>query len=207
MPWSACNPAWHPHLLLLDLPRGDSDTLHILRWLRRLRPDLPVIVMCFPEDAERRREATRLGAQEVLVRPFDEVALESAISRYLTSSENGRQAEIDSQDIEQLGPDDFFRQCRSHCAKASGASGIAGRSGRSGSDSRRNGQRQGHSRPTDSQAFRPLRFQVPQGQLRRHAGGVARGRTVRERRHGSLWRRTREVGKIRARRKRHDLPG
>lgn len=96
-----------PHLLLLDLPRGDGDTLHILRWLRRFRPDLPVIVMCFPEDAERKREATRLGAQEVLVRPFDEAALQSAISRYLVSPENGH-AEIDSQDIEQLGPDAFF---------------------------------------------------------------------------------------------------
>ena len=97
-----------PHLLLLDLPRGDSDTLHILRWLHRLRPDLPVIVMCFPEDVDRKREATRLGAQEVLVRPFDEGVLESAISRYLAPSGNGRQADIDSQDIEQLGPDAFF---------------------------------------------------------------------------------------------------
>jgi len=96
-----------PHLLLLDLPRGDSDTLHILRWLRRLRPDLPVIVMCFPEDAERKREATRLGAQEVLVRPIDDAVLQSAISRYLVAPENGH-AEIDSQDIEQLGPDAFF---------------------------------------------------------------------------------------------------
>ena len=96
-----------PHLLLLDLPRGDGDTLHILRWLRRLRPDLPVIVMCFPEDAERKREAIRLGAQEVLVRPFDEASLQSTISRYLVSPENGH-AEIDSQDIEQVGPDAFF---------------------------------------------------------------------------------------------------
>ena len=29
-----------PDLLLLDLPRGDGDSLHILRWLRRLRPEL-----------------------------------------------------------------------------------------------------------------------------------------------------------------------
>ena len=41
-----------PDLLLLDLPRGDGDSLHILRWLRRLRPDLPVAVLCHPEDAE-----------------------------------------------------------------------------------------------------------------------------------------------------------
>jgi two-component system response regulator AtoC len=96
-----------PHLLLLDLPRGDSDTLHILRWLRRLRPDLPVIVICFPEDADRKREATRLGAQEVLMRPFDEMKLETAIGRYLLPEEPER-ADLDSQDIEQLGPETFF---------------------------------------------------------------------------------------------------
>jgi len=96
-----------PHLLLLDLPRGDGDTLHILRWLRRLRPDLPVIVICFPEDADRRREATRLGAQEVLVRPFDEMKLETAIGRYLLPEEP-EHADLDSQDIEQLAPDVFF---------------------------------------------------------------------------------------------------
>lgn len=97
-----------PHLLLLDLPRGESDSLHILRWLRRLRPDLPVIVMCFPEDIERKREATRLGAGEVLLRPLDEAQLESAISRYLVSSEHRGQGDVDSQDIEQLGPESFF---------------------------------------------------------------------------------------------------
>jgi len=96
-----------PHVLLLDLPRGDGDTLHILRWMRRLRPDLPVIVMCFPEDADRKREATRLGAQEVLVRPFDENKLESAIGRHLGKS-GSTHADLDSQDIEQVGPDSFF---------------------------------------------------------------------------------------------------
>src|SRR5262252_7024169 len=96
-----------PHLLLLDLPHADGDALHILRWLRRLRPELPVIVTCFPEDAERKREATRMGAQEVLIRPFDESQLESTIGRYLSVSESG-QSEIDSEDIEQLGPDTYF---------------------------------------------------------------------------------------------------
>ncbi len=96
-----------PHLLVLDLPQGDGDTLHILRWLRRLRPDLPVIVVCSPEDAERKREATRLGAQEVLVRPLDQSILEGAVSRYLGAHEDGR-TDIESQDIEQLGPESFF---------------------------------------------------------------------------------------------------
>jgi two-component system response regulator AtoC len=96
-----------PHLLVLDLPRGDGDTLHILRWLRRLRPDLPVIVVCAPDDAERKREATRLGAQEILVRPLDESKLQVAVGRYLVSQGNGH-TDLDSQDIEQLGPEAFF---------------------------------------------------------------------------------------------------
>lgn len=96
-----------PHLLVLELPRGDADSLHLLRWLRRLRPDLPVIVICFAEDALKRREATQLGAQEVLIRPFEQTALECAIRRYLVSpAEAG--AEMVSEDIEQLGPDSFF---------------------------------------------------------------------------------------------------
>lgn len=96
-----------PHMLLLDLPRGDGDSLHILRWLRRLCPGLPVIVICFPEDTGREREATRLGAHEVLIRPFDETRLESAIQRHLVSPES-EQANIASDDIEPLGEDEFF---------------------------------------------------------------------------------------------------
>jgi two-component system, NtrC family, response regulator AtoC len=96
-----------PHLLVLDLPRGDGDSLHLLRWLRRLRPDLPVIVICFPEDAGREKEAMRLGAQEVLIRPLAESRLESAIQSHLFSSETD-EPEVASEDIEQLGPDSFF---------------------------------------------------------------------------------------------------
>ncbi len=96
-----------PHALVLDLPRGDGDALHILRWLGRTRPDLPVIVICFPEDSEREREATCLGAREVLVRPLDEARLELAIKRHLGSSDPGH-ADLDSQDIEPVGPSAFF---------------------------------------------------------------------------------------------------
>jgi two-component system response regulator AtoC len=96
-----------PHVFLLDLPRGDGDSLHILRWVRRLRPDLPVIVACYPEDAGTKKEAIRLGAQEVLIRPLDDARLESAIYRHLSRPENEAH-EIASEDIEQLSPDTFF---------------------------------------------------------------------------------------------------
>src|SRR5579863_6691565 len=38
-----------PHLLLLDIPKGDGDSMHVLRWLRRLRPDLPIILLSYPD--------------------------------------------------------------------------------------------------------------------------------------------------------------
>ena len=97
-----------PHLLLLDVPRGDGDTLHILRWLRRLHPHIPVVVTCHPDDVTKPKEAIRLGAEEVIVRPFDSRRLESAISKHLHSTDDDREQHISSEDIETLGEDEFF---------------------------------------------------------------------------------------------------
>ncbi len=96
-----------PNLLLLDLPRGDNDSLHILRWMRRLRPDLSVIALCPTDEVSRQREATRLGAQEVLLKPFSEAQLESAIRRHLLMGGDA-EPEIGGEYIEQVGPDSFF---------------------------------------------------------------------------------------------------
>ncbi len=96
-----------PDLLLLDLPRGDGDSLHILRWLRRLRPELRVLVLCHPEDGGRKKEATRLGAEDVLVRPFTDEQLERLIRKHLFEPGNGATGMV-SEDIEQLGQEAFF---------------------------------------------------------------------------------------------------
>ena len=97
-----------PDLLLLDLPSGDADTLHLLPWLRRLHPDLSVVVLCHPEDAGREKEAIRLGAKDVLVRPFDEAQLEFLTKTHLGSSNDEAEAQMASEDIESLGEDEFF---------------------------------------------------------------------------------------------------
>jgi len=94
-------------LLVLDLFRGDSDSLHFLRWLRRLRPDLPVVLLCYPDDAARGKEAIRLGVGEVLVRPFDAEKLEFVIRRQLERTGNPN-VDIASKNIEPLGQDTFF---------------------------------------------------------------------------------------------------
>jgi CheY-like chemotaxis protein len=54
-----------PDLLLLDLPRGDTDSLHILRWLRRVRPNLypgTAIERGRRSQSKRRLPRTRMGS-------------------------------------------------------------------------------------------------------------------------------------------------
>lgn len=97
-----------PDLLLLDLPRGDSDSLHVLRWLRRLRPELPLILLSYAEDIAREKEAVRLGAQEFLVRPFEDEQLESAIQRHLATPQARGGGDFASEDVEDLGDEAFF---------------------------------------------------------------------------------------------------
>jgi two-component system, NtrC family, response regulator AtoC len=97
-----------PDLILLDLGDGDSDGLHTLRWLRRVRPDLPVLVLTASEDSRQKREAIRLGARDYLVRPLQDEQLETAIRRSLFHYTDGSESEILADEIEQLGDDMFF---------------------------------------------------------------------------------------------------
>ncbi len=97
-----------PDLILLDLMPGDSDGLSSLRWLRRVRPELPVLVLASADDPDQKLEAIRLGAQDFLVHPLTPQQLETAIRRslfyYTESSEN----EIVAEEIERIGNDMFF---------------------------------------------------------------------------------------------------
>lgn len=97
----------NPQLLLLDLPRGDSDSLHLLRWLRRLRPELSVVVFCHSDDAATGKEASRLGAEDVLVAPFNEQQIESVIRRHLEPAGNGHNAAA-RENFDTIGADGFF---------------------------------------------------------------------------------------------------
>jgi two-component system, NtrC family, response regulator AtoC len=97
-----------PQLLVLDLPRGEDDSFHILRWLRRLRPDLPVILVSYAEDLARKDESIRLGASDFLTRPVTEQQLEHTIRRHLGSAHHRTQAPFASENIEQLSDGVFF---------------------------------------------------------------------------------------------------
>ena len=97
-----------PHLLILDMPRGDSDSLHILRWLRRISPDLPVIAVFHPEDATKQKEAANLGAEEVLIRPLNEAQLEAVVRKHLHSMSTAIDPAVVSDDIEHAGEEEYF---------------------------------------------------------------------------------------------------
>jgi two-component system, NtrC family, response regulator AtoC len=96
-----------PRLIVLDLPQGDMSSLHFLRWLRRTKTDLPVVLLCYADDAVHLKEAARIGASEILERPFDAKKLEVAIRRQLAGAGES-EAKIDGHHIEPLGQDVFF---------------------------------------------------------------------------------------------------
>jgi two-component system, NtrC family, response regulator AtoC len=97
-----------PDLLLLDLPRSDSDGLHVLRWLRRLRPELPIILLGGADDAPRKQEAIRLGARDYWIKPLKGQSLETLIRRHLSTANRTVETDIWSQDVEQIGENSFY---------------------------------------------------------------------------------------------------
>jgi two-component system response regulator AtoC len=94
--------------VLLDLAEGDADGLHTLRWLRRVRPELPVIMLSHAEDATQRAEAIRLGAQDYLSWPLEEKLLQNALARYFLLGSGHSDMEVSSEDIEPVHEEMFF---------------------------------------------------------------------------------------------------
>jgi two-component system, NtrC family, response regulator AtoC len=94
-------------LVVLDFSGKDREGLHALRWLRRIRPELPIVVLSHFEDADQRLEVTRLGAPEYLLWPIEGRQLEAVIARYLPASDNS-EMETESVEIEQIAEDIFF---------------------------------------------------------------------------------------------------
>lgn len=97
-----------PDLLLLDLPPGDIDGLHILRWLHRLRPALPIILIGHPGDLRKRREAIRLGARDYLVRPLDDRRLATVIRDHLSIVCESAEPETTTEDVELINEGIIF---------------------------------------------------------------------------------------------------
>jgi two-component system, NtrC family, response regulator AtoC len=97
-----------PHLLIVDMRRGDQESLHILQWLRRLQPELKTIVVCHPEDADANKDSMRTAAHDIIVRPYKEEHLELAIYRYLARTCNGQRWATTGDGTDAIDADDLF---------------------------------------------------------------------------------------------------
>ena len=93
------------HLLLLDVPLGDTDGLHLLRWLRRLRPELPIILISDRGDEAKQQEAIQLGARDCLVRPLEDQQFQRIIKHHLSAESCALEADITKPDMGQIGED------------------------------------------------------------------------------------------------------
>jgi DNA-binding NtrC family response regulator len=110
-PWEAIDRAQSGatlDLLLLDLPQGGAEGLHSLRWLRRLRPALPIILIGHPDDNGRKQESIRMGARDYIIRPVEDRQLEMAIKRNICMEGEAAEADISSDDVEPISNESFF---------------------------------------------------------------------------------------------------
>ncbi len=95
-------------LVILDFAAGTADGLHTLRWLRRVRPDIPIMVVAQSPDANAREQAIRLGAQEYLTDPLDRSSLQALLERYLARRRGDAELDGPGDEIEKVGDDMFF---------------------------------------------------------------------------------------------------
>lgn len=72
-----------PAIVLLDVEMPGMDGIKTLRQLRRLRPDLKVIMCSGVEDPHTARRAALLGAQAFITKPVQHLYLSAAIERCL----------------------------------------------------------------------------------------------------------------------------
>ena len=96
------------NLVLLDLEPGDADGLRTLRWLRRVCPDVPVVLLCPRENKGQMVEAVRLGAHDYVIKPCQREQLEKVLKRHLDGKAQNEELFPTSDEIEPIGDEMFF---------------------------------------------------------------------------------------------------
>jgi DNA-binding NtrC family response regulator len=107
-----------PDLVLLDVFPGDTESLHTLRRLRRLRPSLPVVLLSSEEDGRALMHAPDVRPDDCVIKPCNAGDLEQALRRHMYRQEtNSEAAPRAAYEIELLG-DDFFYVAASRSMRA-----------------------------------------------------------------------------------------
>jgi CheY-like chemotaxis protein len=83
-----------PAIVLLDLQMPGMDGLKTLRGLRKLQPDLKVIMCSGVDDPGQVRRAVSLGAQAYLTKPVRHLYLSAALERCLNEAPGMRETGV-----------------------------------------------------------------------------------------------------------------
>jgi two-component system, NtrC family, response regulator AtoC len=95
-----------PDVVLLDVFPGDSESLHTLRRLRRLRPSLPVLLLSSEEDGRALMQHPDVRPDGWIVKPWTASELEKALRRHMRrQATNPEAVSPAADDIEVLGED------------------------------------------------------------------------------------------------------
>ncbi len=97
-----------PDLVLLDLLMPDLDGLETLAQLRKVRPELKVVMLSCVSDPRKVVEAGRHGATDYLTKPFQKSQLDALLKQHLESPPGPSEQGLGQEDVEDLGNDLFF---------------------------------------------------------------------------------------------------
>jgi two-component system response regulator AtoC len=92
-----------PELVLLDLLMHGIDGLQTLEQLRKLQPNLKVVMLSCVSDTRKVVQAIRLGAHDYLTKPFQKAELDAVIDQCLGTNQQNYPGEV-----EELAEDVFF---------------------------------------------------------------------------------------------------
>jgi DNA-binding response OmpR family regulator len=82
-------------LILLDLKMPGMDGMEVLRQIRKIRPDIPVIILTAYGTIETAVDATRLGAADFIRKPFGPAEIRGVVSGVLDRAKSEGQRVVD----------------------------------------------------------------------------------------------------------------
>jgi two-component system response regulator AtoC len=94
-----------PGVLLLDV--GEEENVATLRWVRKIHPSLPIVLIVSERATEVDQSVLRLGTLEFARKPLQEKSLEAAIRR-LVHRAGWSDPRLDKDGVDFMGEDAFF---------------------------------------------------------------------------------------------------